>query len=188
MRSAAMASVLLLALAAAGCTSSGATSPAGAGSSDTGSMAGASAAASLAGASAGDGGAAAGALPEACSLLSVDEITGVVGRAVAAGIADGTDGCKWEKVDPHDISVGLHLLSLPGTLTCQIGAKTPIDGLGDQAGWSYITAADTGSVVACVGRLQVQVVMIGDLVTHTTTEAGLRDNAIALTKLVLGRV
>ena len=130
----------------------------------------------------------AGNLPAACSALTKSEIEGAVGHPVMDGSGSGKD-CQWQRTDPHQISVALHLLALPGTLQCQTGGTTPIDGLGAQAGWRYQSNISTGSVTACTSdRLQAQISLVGDLVTHTTTEDQLRTDGVALMRLVLPRL
>jgi hypothetical protein len=131
--------------------------------------------------------AAVGSLPATCSLLTAAEVGGVVGHSVAEGVVDGDGSCKWERTDVHDISVGVRVMTLPGTLQCQTVGTTPMPNLGDQAGWRYQANIFTGSITACRGRQQTQVTMIGDLATNTTTEDQLRADAVQLMTLVLGR-
>lgn len=126
-----------------------------------------------------------GTLPAACSILTAAEVEGIVGHPVVAGVADGEGSCKWERSDVHNISVALHLLTLPGTLKCQTGGTTPVDGLGVEAGWRYQQNIFTGSITACRSRQQAQVTLIGDGVTNTTTEDQLRADALQLMTLVL---
>jgi hypothetical protein len=127
------------------------------------------------------------ALPDPCKLLTADEIKGVVGHTVAAGRANGTGECVWDRSGVSEISVYVKVMILPGTLGCQIGGSKPVDGLGPQAGWSYLAAGNTGSVTVCPSRLQVKVTLVGDNVTHTTPEDLLRTDAVALMKLALPR-
>jgi len=175
----------VMALAIAGCGSSAATNgpagPAGPAATDTGAAAPAASAPAAA--------ATVGALPDPCSLLTADQISGIVGSQVMAG--HGTTDhlqCAWDRTDVHAISVTLHLLVLPGTLQCQIGGDTPVDVGIQQAGWHYLANLYTGSVTACPSRLQIQITLVGDLATHTTTEDQLRTDATALMKLVLPKV
>jgi hypothetical protein len=127
-------------------------------------------------------------LPDPCSLLNPAEIQGVLGSAVQAGVPDGSANCRWEKADLHKITVAIHLLVLPGSVTCQIAASTPVDGLGVPAAWHYVSAAETGSIVACPTGRQVQITLVGDLLTHTTTEADLKAKATQLMTIVLPRI
>ena len=130
----------------------------------------------------------AGSLPAACSLLTATEIQGIVGHPVMAGDGSGKD-CQWQRTDPHQISVALHLLALPGSLKCQTGGSTPITDLGVEAGWHYLPDITTGSVIACTaGRLQAQISLVGDLTTHTTTEDQLKADGVQLMTLVLPRL
>jgi hypothetical protein len=174
----------LVAVALAGCSSSASTSgPSGAAPS-SGSGATASAA------SAGSSGtpASVGALPDACSLLTTGEIEGIVGHSVMDGAGSGKD-CQWQRTDPHQVSVALHVIALPGTLKCQTVGSAPITDLGVEAAWHYLPDISTGSVTACTsGRLQAQISLVGDLVTHTTTEDQLRADGVALMRLVLPRL
>jgi hypothetical protein len=174
----------LMAVALAGCGSSASTSgPSGAAPS---SGSGATATAASAGSTGTPG--AVGGLPDACSLLTTGEIEGIVGHSVAAGVVDGAASCKWERKDPTTISVGLHLLTLPGSLKCQTGGSTPVDGLGVEAGWQYLANLNTGHVVACPSGRQVQITLIGDNVTNITTEDQLRADGVQLMGLVLPRL
>ena len=90
--------------------------------------------------------------------------------------------------DPHTIGVGLNLLTLTGSLKCQTVGSSPIDSLGVEAAWHFTQAAGTGSVIACPSRLQVQITLVGDNVTHTTSEAMLRADGVQLMGLVLPRL
>lgn len=183
----------LVAVALAGCGSSASTSgPSGAApSSGSGATASAASAASTASAaSAGSSGtpASVGALPDACSLLTKTEIEGAVGHSVMDGSGSGKD-CQWQRTDPNQISVALHVLALPGTLKCQTGGSTPITDLGVEAGWHYLPDLSTGSVTACTaGRVQAQISLVGDMVTHTTPEDQLRADGVQLIGLVLPRL
>lgn len=128
--------------------------------------------------------------PQACSLLSKAEIEAAVGNAVADGVADIANACKWEKSDPTKISVGLHLLGLSDGEKCAAGraGSSPVTGLGVDASWDFVAAAETGSVVACPAGWQVQVTLVGDLVGQTTKEATLRTAGEQLMQLVLQRM
>ena len=171
----------LVAVAIAGCGSSAGTGgPSGVASS------GASGATASAGSSGSPG--AVGSLPAACSLLTASEIEGIVGHPVEAGFANGANSCNWARKDVHTISVDIHLLILPGTLKCQTGGSSPVDTLGVEAAWHYLPNLSTGSVTACPSRLQVQVTLVGDMVTHTTTEDQLRADGVQLMGLVLPRL
>ena len=173
----------LLAIAMAGCGSSSGTGGAegspGSGGTETPTQAAMSDAATQAPLAA---------LPDPCSLLSKDEVSGVLGHAVQDGQPSTSNSCNWERTDVHFITADLHLLALPGTLPCQTGRSTPIDGLGVEAAWTYTDVASTGHVVACPGRLQVELVLVGDNATHTIPEAELQDKATQLMKLVLPRL
>jgi hypothetical protein len=166
---------VLLALAVAGCgSSSQAAGPAGG---NGGSVAAATQA------TAGD-------VPEACSLLSKAEVEAAVGNPVTEGVPDILNSCKWETSGPATTSVGLHLLALPDGAECAVGrsGSTPVEGLGVPASWDFVEAADTGSVVACQAGWQIQVTLVGDIVSHTTTAATLRDAGVQLMGLVLPRM
>ena len=132
----------------------------------------------------------AGAAPDACSLLTKAEVEAATGHPVEDGVPDVVNSCTWEKNDPTMITVGLHLLGLPEGAKCAVGSQgsSPIEGHSVPASWSFIEAATTGSVVACLGGWQVQVTLVGDLVSHTTTEATLRGAGVQLMGLVLGRM
>jgi hypothetical protein len=169
----------LLAVAIAGCGSS-------AGTGGPGAPSGGSGATASAGTSGSPG--AVGSLPDPCSLLTASEIEGIIGHSVKAGFASGGNSCNWDRNDVHTISVDLHLLILPGTLRCQTAGSSPVDSLGVEAAWHYLPNLNTGSVTACPSRLQVQIVLVGDMVTHTTTEDQLRTDAVQLMGLVLPRV
>lgn len=178
---------LLLAVGMAGCGSSTGTS--GPSSGLAGSSSGATGVAGSSAAPASTGTpVSAGSLPAACSLLTATEIQGIVGHPVMAGDGSGKD-CQWQRTDPHQISVALHLLALPGSLKCQTGGSTPITDLGAEAGWHYLPDLTTGSVTACTAsRLQAQISLVGDGTTHTTTEDQLKADGVQLMTLVLPRL
>jgi hypothetical protein len=128
-----------------------------------------------------------GQLPDPCTLLTADEVAGILGTSVDDGVADVGNSCKWEKSDPHAITVGLHLQALSVGLKCYTGG-TPVSGLGADASWDYTQFAYTGSLVACLPAVQVQITLVGDLVTHTTTEQQLQAAGVQLMGLVIPRL
>jgi hypothetical protein len=187
MRRATMIFCCLLAVAMAGCGGSTATGGRSSGPPSGGAGATVVAGATVAAGSSGTP-ASVGSLPAACSLLAKTEIEGVVGHPLMDGTGSGKD-CQWQRTDPHQISVALHVLALPGTLGCQTAGGTPITDLGVEAAWHYLPNLSTGSVTACTaGRIQAQISLVGDLVTHTTTEDQLRTAGVALMRLVLPRL
>jgi hypothetical protein len=186
-RTATVIVVGLIALVIAGCGGSGATAapPASPGASTAPETVMASEVASVA---PGDTSAAVVTLPDPCSLLTQDEIQGIIGKPVMAGAPDVGNSCHWERTDVHDISVSVHLLDLQGILPCQTGGTSPVDGLGTAAGWRYTDNIGTGSITACQSGVQVQIVLVGDLTTHTTTADQLKGDATQLMTTVLPRI
>lgn len=123
-------------------------------------------------------------------MLLKAEVEAAVGSPVAEGVADVANACTWEKSDPAKISVGLHLLGLSDGAKCAAGRQgsSSVTSLGVEASWEFVAAAETGSVVACPAGWQVQVTLVGDLVSQTTSEASMRAAGETLMSLVLKRM
>jgi hypothetical protein len=119
-------------------------------------------------------------------LLSKAEVEAAIGQPADQGVPDVVNSCLW---DSQPGSASLHLLSL-GMAKCAVDApdRTPVQGLSVPASWHFIAAGTTGSVVACTKGWQIQVTLVGDIVQHTPPEATLRDEAVQLMGLVLGRI
>lgn len=130
--------------------------------------------------------------PQACGLLTVDEIAGVVGNAVEDGTGMTTADCTWGS-DPDETSASV---LVTGSGTEQICAdalgsddgQVPIDGLGKPAFWLWNpVSGGVGSVSICADGSLVTVTVSAGL-DDPADESGVRGRAEALAQLVLGRI
>jgi hypothetical protein len=133
-----------------------------------------------------------GDLPEACSLLSADEISGVVGNAVEDGTGLTLRDCSWGS-DPDEISAAV-LLTTTGTEEICVAAFEgdpgfqSVDGFSSPAFWNWnAIQGGVGSVSVCAGGTMVTVTVSAGL-DDTADEAGTRSKAVELAQLALGRI
>lgn len=133
-----------------------------------------------------------GDLPEACSLLTADEISGVVGNAVEDGTALTLRDCSWGS-DPDETSAAV-LLTTTGTEGICVAALEgdeayqAIEGFSNPAFWIWnATQGGVGSVSVCAGGTMVTVTVSAGL-DDTADEAGTRSKAEELAHLVIGRI
>jgi hypothetical protein len=133
---------------------------------------------------------AAGAAPQACDLLTPDEIAGVVGNAVEAGTGTTASDCTWG-ADPEETSAAVLILAVPAT-ACEAAlggdaAQTPADGLAVPAFWLWAAASGgVGTLSLCTAESMVTVTVSAGL-SDTPDEAAIRSHAEALGNLVLSR-
>jgi len=131
-------------------------------------------------------------LPEACSLLTVDEISGVVGNAVEEGTSLTLRDCSWGS-DPDETSAAVLLTTTGTEEICAAALESDpghqaIEGFTDPAFWTWIgVQGGVGSVSVCAGGTMVTVTVSAGL-DDTVDEAGNRAKAEELAQLVIGRI
>jgi len=139
-----------------------------------------------------NGGSGEGDLPEACSLLTADMISGVVGNAVEDGTGLTPSDCSWGS-DPDETSAAV-LLTTTGTEGICVSALEgdeayeAIEGFPMPAFWIWnATQGGVGSVSVCAGGTMVTVTVSAGL-DDTADEGGTRSKAEELAQLVIGRI
>jgi hypothetical protein len=180
-----IAALMVAALIAA--CSSGSASPTGASVASTPSAPSADASAPTTDASEAAGGAA----PQACDLLTPDEIAGVVGNAVEGGTGTTASDCLWS-ADPEETSAAVLILAVPAT-ACEAAldgdaAQSSADGFDVPAFWLWAAASGgVGTLSLCTAESMITVTVSAGL-SDTPDEGAIRAQASALGDLVLSRI
>jgi hypothetical protein len=138
------------------------------------------------GAPAANGGSTAGSL-NACDLLTADQIKGIVGWPVQAGVLQQTDtqtDCEWAAQASDGGSVGLIVADFDDTLWqagAAAGSSTAVPGIGDAAykGWPH-----AGDLNIKVDGYQISVAIIDFTAAADKVDA----EDLALAKLVLPKL